>query len=96
MLFEQKFGFGSGFLFTCGNFTLIFIVFFSIFLIGFFPNGFPNPFTAHSRPSFLFDLNFHFSLVVFLFTCGILTLIFCFFSYFFLSDFFKMVFSIHS
>ena len=43
---------------------------------------FTNPFTAHSRPSFLFEFNFHFSLAVFLFTCGILTLIFCF-SYFF-------------
>ena len=28
-------------------------------------NGFPNPFTVHSRPSFLFELNFYFSLVVF-------------------------------
>ena len=41
---------------------------------------FQNPFNAHSRPSFLFEINFHFSLVV-LFTCGILTLILCFFSY---------------
>ena len=37
---------------------------------------------------FLFELNFNFSLVVFLFTCGILTLIFCFFLIF-LSDFLK-------
>ena len=87
-MFEQKFGFSVVvFLFTCGNFTLIFTVF-SIFWIGFFLNGFPNPFTAHSRPSFLFELNFHFSLVVFLFTCGILTLIFCLFLMFF-SDFLK-------
>ena len=42
---------------------------------------------------FLFELNFNFSLLV-LFTCGILTSIFCFL--FFLSDFFKMVLSIHS
>ena len=54
----------SGFLFTCGNFTLIFIVF-SICWIGFFLNGFPNQFTAHSRTDFLFGPNFHFSLVVF-------------------------------
>ena len=58
-MFEQKFG--SGFLFTCGNFTLIFTVFL-MFCIGFFLTGFPNPFTAHSRPSFLFELKFHFSL----------------------------------
>ena len=55
---------GSGLLFTCGNFTLIFTVF-SIFWIGFFLSGFPNPFTAHSRPNFLFELNFNVSLVVF-------------------------------
>ena len=78
---------GSGFLFTCGNFTLIFTVF-SVFWIGFFLNGFPNPFTAHSRPNFLFELNFNFSLVVFLFTCGILTLI-LFFFYFIDLVFFK-------
>ena len=65
------------------------------FLDGIFLIGFPNPFTAHSRPNFLFELIFHFSLVVFLFTCGILTLIFCFF-FIFWADFFKMVFSIHS
>ena len=44
---------------------------------------------------FLFELNFNITLVLFLFTCGILTLIFCFFLIF-LSDFLKMVFSIHS
>ena len=31
-----------GFLFTCGNFTLIFTAF-SIFWIGFLLDGFPNP-----------------------------------------------------
>ena len=86
---------GSGFLFTCGNFTLIFYCFFQFFGSDFSLNGFPNPFTAHSRPSFLFELNFHFSLGVFLFTCGILILIFCFFLIF-CSDVFKMVFWIHS
>ena len=54
----------SGFLFTCGNFTLIFTVF-SIFWIGFFLNSFPNPFTAHSGPSFLLESKLHISLVVF-------------------------------
>ena len=44
----------SGFLFTCGNFTLIFSVF-SIFWIGFFLNGFPNPFIVLSWSSFLFS-----------------------------------------
>ena len=65
MEFEQKFAFSLVvFLFTCGNFTLIFTVF-SIFLIGFFLNGFRNPLIAHSRPSFLCEPNFHFSLVLF-------------------------------
>ena len=32
----------------------------------FFLSGFPNPFTAHSRPSFLLELYFQFFLVVFL------------------------------
>ena len=59
-MFEQKFGFSLVvFLFTCGNFTLIFTVFSDFYL-----SGFPNPFTAHSRPSFLFELYFHFSLLV--------------------------------
>ena len=41
-------------LFTCGNFTLVFTVF-SIFWIGFFLNGFRNPFIVRSRSSFLFS-----------------------------------------
>ena len=45
---------GSGFLFTCGNFTLIFTVF-SIFGSDFFLNGFSNPFIVRSRSSFLFS-----------------------------------------
>ena len=44
----------SGFLFTCGNFALIFSVF-SIFWPDFFLNGFPNPFIVLSRSSFLFS-----------------------------------------
>ena len=66
-------------MFTCGNFILIFIVF-SIFWIGFFLNGYPNPIIIHSRPSFLFEPNFQFIAIGFLFTCCILTLIFWFFS----------------
>ena len=34
--------------------------FFRFFGSDFFLNGFPNPFTAHSWPSFLFELNFSF------------------------------------
>ena len=63
-MFEQKFAFSLVvFLFTCGDFTLILIFF--RFWIGFFLNGFFNPFLVHSRPSFLFEPNFHFSLVDF-------------------------------
>ena len=89
---------GSGFFCSHAAISLWFLLFFRFFGSDFFLIGFPNPFTAHSRPSFLFELNFHFSLVIFLFTCGILTLIFCLFVYFlcFCSDFLKMVFSIHS
>ena len=77
---------GSGFFVHMRQFHSDFLLFFRFFGSDFFLNGFPNPFTAHSRPNFLFELNFYFSLVVFSLTCGILTLIFCFFSYF-LSDF---------
>ena len=45
----------SGFLFTCGNFTLIFTVFFRFFGSDFFVNGFPNPFIVRSRSNFLFS-----------------------------------------
>ena len=45
---------GSGFLFTCGNFTLIFTVF-SVFWIGFFSKWFCKPFIVRSRSSFLFS-----------------------------------------
>ena len=54
----------SGCLFTCGNFTLLFTVF-SIFGSDFFLNSYPNPFIVYSRPSFLFEPNFHFSLIIF-------------------------------
>ena len=64
-MFKKTFAFSLVFfLFTCGHFTLI-LVLFSILCIGFFLNGFFNPFIAHPRPSFLFEPNFHFSLVFF-------------------------------
>ena len=69
------------FLFTCGNFTLIFTVF-SIFWIGFFSEGF----IVHCRASFLFDPSFDFSLMVFLFTCDILTMIFCSFLFYLINS----------
>ena len=68
-------------LFACGNFTLIFTVFLIFFIGFFFQNGFPNPFEVHSRPSFLLESDWHFSLVVFTLASGILTLIFCFFCF---------------
>ena len=46
---------GSGFLFTCGNFTLIFLVFSIFFGSDLFRNGFPNPFIVRSWSSFLFS-----------------------------------------
>ena len=64
-----------------------FYCFFLFFGSDFFLKRFPNPFRVHSRPSISFELNFHFSLVFFLFTCGILTLIFGFL-FRFLFDFF--------
>ena len=78
-MLEQKFVFSLVVFFSCGNFTLI-PAFFSIFWIGFFLIGFPNPFIVDSLPSFLFEPNFHFP-SGFLFTCRILTLILLFFSF---------------
>ena len=45
----------SGFSFTCGNLTLIFTVFSIFFWIGFFLNGFTNPFIVRSRSISLFS-----------------------------------------
>ena len=42
----------SGFLFTCGNFTLIFKDFFDFLPLFFFRNGFPNSLLVRSRSSF--------------------------------------------
>ena len=65
-MIEQKFAFSLvAFLFTCGKFTLIFTVFSILLDRIFFLNGFSNPFIFPSRPSFLFEPNFHFLLSVF-------------------------------
>ena len=45
--------------------------------------GFPNPFIVHSRPSFLFEPIFLFSLIVFGSTAAF-DIILCFFSFFYL------------
>ena len=85
-VFEQKFAFSLVVFFTCGNFTLIFTVFFQFHGSDFFLNGFPNPFLVHSMLSVLVEPIFSFSPVVFLHMRH-LTLIFSFFKIF-LSDFF--------
>ena len=82
---------GSGFFCSHAAISLWFLLFFRFFGSNFFLNGFPNPFTAHSRPSFLFELNFHFSLMVFFhmrhFDIDFLFLFSYFWSVFFLNGF---------
>ena len=84
-VFEQNFCFlGSGLLFTCGKFTLIFTVFL-FFWIGFF-----NWFSESIHSSFwtqFFVWNKFLLASGFLFTCCFFILIFCFFLVFW-SDFF--------
>ena len=58
----------------------------------FFLDRFPNTFKAQSRPRFLFELKFHFSLVVFFVHMLHFDIDFLFFFIFFLSDFFKKYF----
>ena len=89
---------GSGFLFTCGNFTLIFTVF-SIFRIGFFSKCFSQSIHSHSRPSFLFELNFYLALVVFCVHMLHFDIDFLFFFLFFIwffSKYFLNQFIVHS
>ena len=81
---------GSGFLFTFWLFILILFYCFFFRFVGsdFFLNGFSNPFIVHTRPSFLFEPNFHFSLAVFCSHAAFLhwfSVVFLFF----LSDFFS-------
>ena len=77
-MFEQKFAYSL--VVFCSHVAILYFVFFFFQFFGadFFLDGFSNPFIVHSRSSFLLEPNFHFSLVLFLFTCGILTLIFYF------------------
>ena len=77
------------------QFHFDFTVFFRFLGSDFFLRGFYNPFLVHSGPSFLFEPNLFFSLVVFFCACGILTLIFCFFQVFYLISL-EMVFPIGS
>ena len=54
MVFEQKFGFSVVVFCSHAAISLRLLLFFRFFGADFFLNGFPIPFTAHSRPSFLF------------------------------------------
>ena len=95
-MFEPKFGFSVVVFCSHAAISLycFFLLFFRFFGSDFFLNGFPNPFTAHSRPS-LFELIFHFSLVIFLVHMRHCDIDFLFFLIFYLI-FSKMVFSFHS
>ena len=68
-MFEQKFGFSVVVFRSHAAISLLFLLFFLFFGSDVSLNGFSNPFTAHSRPSLLFESNFsllnYFSLVVF-------------------------------
>ena len=77
-MFEQKFAFSlivlkKLFFVLMRKFHLDFHRF---FWIGFFLNGFPNPFIVHFRSSFLFRTKLSFLASGVLFTCDILTLFF--------------------
>ena len=63
-MFEQIFAFLLVVFFHMWQFHSDFYCLFH-FWIGLFLNGFPNSFINHSRPSFLFEPKFSFSLVFF-------------------------------
>ena len=63
-MFERKFAFSLVVFCLHAQFSLQFLLFFD-FLDRIFLNGFPNPLTVNSRPTFLFEPNFFFSLVFF-------------------------------
>ena len=63
MVFEQKLTFSLMVFCSHAAISLRYFTVFSISWIGVFLNGFPNPFFVHFRPRFLFEPNFHFSLV---------------------------------
>ena len=54
-MFEQKFGFSVVVFVHMWQFHSDFYCFFRFFESDFFLNSFPNPFTAHSGPSFLLE-----------------------------------------
>ena len=85
----------SDFLFTYGNFTLIFTVFFQLFGSYFFLNCFSNPFVVGFRPSFLFEPNVYFSLVAHMRHFDIAFSVFLIF-YLIFFYFLELVFPIHS
>ena len=66
MVFEQKFAFSLVVFCSHAAISLgILLFFFDFFGLDFFLNGFPSPFIVPSSPSFfLFEQNFHFSLLV--------------------------------
>ena len=64
-MFEQKFAFLVVVFVHMRQFNFDFLLFFCLFKSDFFPNVFPNPFMVHSRPSFLLETNFDFSLKFF-------------------------------
>ena len=65
-VFEQKFGFSVVVFCSHAAISLwFFLLSFQFFGLVFFLNGFSTAFTAHSRPSFLFELNFKILLVIF-------------------------------
>ena len=60
MVFEQKFDFSVVVFCSHAAISLWFLLFFRFFGSDFFLNGFPNPFTAHSKPSFFVWIKFSF------------------------------------
>ena len=64
-MFEQKFNFLLVVFGSHAAISLWFSMFCRLFGSDFFLNGFPIPFIVLSTPSFLFEPDFHFSLVVF-------------------------------
>ena len=86
-MFEQKFAFSLVVFCSHAAISLGFLLFFRFFGSDVFLNGFPNPFTAILGLVFLFELNCHFSLVVFCVHMLHFDIDFLFF--YFLSDFLK-------
>ena len=64
-MFEQKFAFSLVVFCSHAAISLRFYGFFNFLDRIVFLNGFPYPFLVYYTPSFLYEPNFHFSLVVF-------------------------------